>query len=574
MVKIEQENNNDKLKDNILDNNLELKDRIKNFEEYILLDYNMGLELLNTYCSQYNFSGTHNIKILLYNLCCNSNIDDILKIKCCKSLLSFEEFEEGSDSEDDEEFAKIKKESNIKVRERNKKRFDLAYDCINNVCKNWKEVPTPIKIEVIHILMKKENYRAECEKYFLQILNDNKLESEYKYKCILSLQNLDISNKEYFIKSFMSSFIKNDNNNIYYRILSGQFLLKKYKENDIQELLLSFSEDENIEYNRRADSADVLLTFGNSSFKKKGEIIINKLGNNNNKEKTIYGNLQNVHTKEIDNSVNDILIKLSSFPILKLENKNYISFKDIKNEILKLITKEYNKEKILQSLNRIEIDNALYSKFNDSLKNVLIKVWSYINQNNKNKFEMTKRLLEELEDMSGTCSSGFVSRMINSISGFDEEMNIKISWEDQIISNVSGRLNLKIKKIKDYDSIYYNEKLDEVIILWLNHNLEIKKNIMKNIKKKHNTKIVHSEDVINEVKLLDYEQVCIEHFYERVISELSISSSKPVDKKNFLLFFRNTIQDIRNELYEEFIPYISENDFDLYFRNAIMIYER
>ena len=573
MIVEEEQNNKEKLKQNILDNNLELKNRIKNFEEYILLDYNLGLELLNTYCSQYNFAGTHNIKMLLYNLCCDSNIDDILKIKCCKSLLSFEEFEEGSDSEDDEEFAKIKKESDTKVRERNKKRFDLAYESINNVCKNLKKVPTPMKIEIIHILMKTEKYKKECETYFLQVLNDNNLESEYKYKCILSLQSLDIKNKEYFIKSFMSSFIKNDNNNIYYRILSGQFLLKQSQEYDIQELLLSFCKDENIEYNRRADSADVLLTFGNSSFKKKGEIIINKLGNNNNKQKTIYGNLQNVHTKEIDKSVNDILIKLSSFPILKLENKNYISFNDIKNEILKLITKEHNKENILQALNRIEIDNALYSKFNDSLKNILIKVWSYI-QNNKNKFEMTKRLLEELEDMSGTCSSGFISRMINSISGFGDEMNIKISWEDQIISNVTGRLNFKITKIKDYDSIYYNEKLGEVIILWLNDNLEIKKNIMKNIKKKHNTKIVHSEDVINEVKLLDYEKVCIEHFYEQVISELSILSSNPVDKKNFLLFFRNTIQDIRNELYEEFIPYISENDFDLYFRNAIMNYER
>ena len=573
MIVEEEQNNKEKLKKNILDNNLELKYRIKNFEEYILLDYNAGLELLNTYCSQYNFSGTHNIKILLHNLCCNSNIDNILKIKCCKSLLSFEEFEEGSDSEDDEEFTKIKKESDTMVRQRNEKRFELAYESINMVCENWKKVPTPIKMEMIHILMKKEVYKKECEKYFLKVLNDNNLESEYKYKCILSLENLDIQNKEYFIKSFMSDFIKNDKNNIYYRILSGQFLLKKNKDYDIQELLLSFCNDENIEYNRRADSADVLLTFGNESYKKKGEIIINKLGNDNNKDKTVYGNSQNVHTKQVDKSVNDILIKLSSFPILKLDNKNYISFSDIKNEILKLITEENNKEKILQALNRIEIDNALYSKFNDSLKNILIKVWSYI-QNNKNKIEMSKRLLQELEDMSGTCSSGFISRMVNSVSGFNEEMNIKISWEDQIISNVSGRLNYRITKIKDKDSIYYNEKLEEVIILWLNDNVEIKTKIIDNIKIKNNTKITHIEDIIKEVKLLDYDEICVEIFYDNVISELSISSSNPVDKKNFLLFFRNTIQCIRDELYEEFIKYISENEFDLYFRNAIMNYEK
>ena len=559
--------------DKILDNNNNIKDRVKYFEEYILLDYNAGLELLNTYCSQYNFSGTHNIKTLLHNLCFNLDIDDILKIKCCKSLLSFEEFEEGSDSEDDEEFAKIKKDSDIKVRERNEKRFELAYKSINTVCENWKKVPTPMKIEIIHTLMKKDEYKKECEKYFLEVLNDNNLETEYKYKCILSLDNIQILNKEYFIKSFMSNFIRNINNNIYYRILSGQFLLKKYKEYEIQEILLSFCVDENIEYNRRADSADVILTFGNESYKKKGELIINKLGNRNNKEKTIFGNEQNVHTKEIDKSVNDILIKLSSFPIIKLDNKNYISFNDVKNEILKLINEENNKEKILQSLNRIELDNALYSKFNDSLKNILIKVWSYI-QNNKNKFEMIKRLLQELEDMSGTCSSGFISRMINSVSGFSDEMNIKISWEDQIISNVSGRLNYMITKIKNKDSIYYNDKLEEVIILWLNDNAEIKKKIMNNFKKKNNTKITYPSDIIKEVKLLDYQEICVENFYDQVVNELSISSSNPVNKKNFLLFFRNTIQGIRDQLYEEFIKYISENEFDLYFRNAVMNYEK
>ena len=52
----------------------------------------------------------------------------------------------------------------------------------------------------------------------------------------------------------------------------------------------------------------------------------------------------------------------------------------------------------------------------------------------ENEEEMRKRMLEELEEMSATCSTGFASRLINVISGFGE-FNIRISWEDQIIAN-------------------------------------------------------------------------------------------------------------------------------------------
>jgi hypothetical protein len=66
---------------------------------------------------------------------------------------------------------------------------------------------------------------------------------------------------------------------------------------------------------------------------------------------------------------------------------------------------------------------------------------------------MKNRLLEELIEMSGTCSSGFASRLVNVISGFGD-FNITISWKDQIIANFSGRLNARINNI-------HNLKMDE-----------------------------------------------------------------------------------------------------------------
>ena len=56
-------------------------------------------------------------------------------------------------------------------------------------------------------------------------------------------------------------------------------------------------------------------------------------------------------------------------------------------------------------------------------------------------------MVEELVDMADTCSSGHSGRFINVLSIYDD--TIRISWDDQIKSNIVGRLNAKIRDIKD-----------------------------------------------------------------------------------------------------------------------------
>ena len=70
--------------------------------------------------------------------------------------------------------------------------------------------------------------------------------------------------------------------------------------------------------------------------------------------------------------------------------------------------------------------------------------------------EIQKRLLQELEEMSGTCSSGFASRLVNVFSGFGS-FGIRISWEDQVKANFMGRLNAVARQITDDDSIFRKE---------------------------------------------------------------------------------------------------------------------
>ena len=180
--------------------------------------------------------------------------------------------------------------------------------------------------------------------------------------------------------------------------------------------------------------------------------------------------------------------------------------------------------------------------------------------------------------MSGTCSSGFATRLINVISGFGQ-FNIRISYEDQIVANFSGRLNAFARKITDPTSIFRLEKLNEVIELWLNcpenkekrDDIESKLNPSGKIEKRPDIK-----DIINHFLQEDRDvkvEQCIEDFAETVLNEMMMSSSGYAERQNFSLFFRSYVSIIREDLANEFKDLISDTDFDLFFRKSIMIYE-
>jgi hypothetical protein len=126
---------------------------------------------------------------------------------------------------------------------------------------------------------------------------------------------------------------------------------------------------------------------------------------------------------------------------------------------------------------------------------------------------MEKRLLEELVESNNKCSTGYVSRLVNTLSGFDENMSITISFEDQIIANLEGRLNSKIKNITN------DEEMDMIL----------------------------------------HEMTVPVLFYHL--------------RGNFLKFFRENISSIREEMYQEFCQFMTDTDYDMNFRKAIMHYE-
>lgn len=460
---------------------------------------NDSLEIINRIGMMYQFSGTKILQKYLFQICISSTIHNLLKITASKSLCIFEKYK------------------------------DLGFKALNVVCQDFKDVPTPCQIECVCLLMEDKKYKKQAKQYFCKIINNLKLDCDYRYKTILCLETLKITNSKYFITQACLDFINNSKNMTMYRILAGQYIIQKCKiknTDQIELILMLFAQDPDLDYNLRADSADVILRLGSEENKITAREIIMMLGRVDGTGSTIFDNAQNVHIDEIEDSVVKILEFLSNCPTMTVGN-GPITYDFVKKQIedlLKLEKPEEEKkedeekshfeqkeDKIQISLNRIFMDRALYSKYNCKLLLILLKIWSYM-ETHKYKDEMRKRLLEELVDMSGTCSTGFASRLANTISGFGE-FNIKISWRDQIVANFNGRLNAKITKIE---------------------NEEIK---------------------------------------GKILEEMTINSDNYSERPTFLRFFRKNMLGIREEMYEEFKEHIDDPSFDLYFRAAISIYE-
>ena len=438
----------------------------------------------------------------------------------------------------------------------------------------------------------------------------------------------EVHEYEFFLYEGQLSFLNTDTNYTSYRILAAQYLLQKFDHDIetreiIQETLLGFANDSELDYNLRADATDVLMRLGDKTMKDAGQKIIQELGRSDGKVLTVFDNTQNVHTEEVEASVTEVLEFFASIPLLKISdtpiNFSYVQkqvselLKKIKlsrsketansgnsavicqycenavlsggnfvNEESKFCSKECmdcNKrgDKISLSLNRIEMDRALYSRYNSTLVNILLKVWTYLT-GHEHEEEMHKRLLQELEEMSGTCSSGFASRLINVISGFGE-FSIRISWADQIKANFFGRLSAVARRITDKTSMFREESyVTDLVMLCLNEDDaagsedSAKAQILKGFENE-----IPSQKQVVETYLSDSREqkidACLEQLKDSVLNELTISSALSARRQYFSLFLRSNVAFIREEMYGEFKEFIDDTTFDLYMRKALMHYE-
>jgi hypothetical protein len=590
---------------------------------------NSIMELLSQLSGMYHFSGTKTIEYFLLRSCTHATVPALFKVEAAKSLLTFEEDEMDSDDEDEEE-KKIIRSRNKLIQERNNKRKTSSFKALDCACYDLTSLPTPCKIESVCMLMESPEYKNQSISYFIEIISDQCIDCDYRYKTILSLeQRMDdtgnitfekwrIPEREFFIEKACFAFLCDSENLPMYRILSGQYLLQKLEINSdtqhkIQEVLLKFAEDDELDYNLRADAADTLLSLGESETKTKAREIIMILGRAMGDVKNVFDNAQNVHVDEIEKSVAEALEFLSGMSLLEVAGRP-IDFSYVNNQINSMLedkrkntrdhidtggegcgnctycekkTDEKTDEKYFCSLecvdfhnysdkiqialNRINVDRILYSKFNQTLVNILLKVWTYLSEHESCDV-MKQRMFEELWDMSGTCSSGFASRLVNVISGFGN-FNMRISWEDQIVANFTGRLNARARDITEKDSLYYQgDRYRDIVELYMrSHGMLDKRTEATDLENK-----VTKNDLINTYIEVDKElktEKAVEEFAENVLNEMMIPSSQYGMRPNFIKFFRDNAPNLMEELRDEFKDLVDEASIDLYLRKALIIYE-
>lgn len=186
-------------------------------------------------------------------------------------------------------------------------------------------------------------------------------------------------------------------------------------------------------------AADLILELSNDkTLRDKATDIILKYNG-----EQLYQNKMNVHIREVEVSTIASIGRL----FMKKINMNEITFGKAKDSILKVT----DNEKIRSSLERINSDSICYFPYNYRLIDVFLRCFGLIQQSGEKKSLLLIRFAQELEDMAGTCVSGFFSRLMNAFSGIDDEIEVSFGLENEMRESITHSL----KKFMD------EKKLDE-----------------------------------------------------------------------------------------------------------------
>lgn len=211
--------------------------------------------------------------------------------------------------------------------------------------------------------------------------------------------------------------------------------------------------------------------------------------------RTIYEDGQNVHNTKINestlNTASELILKYNPNVIIE-----YIYYKKINDD--------EQKQQIEKSIHRINTDTSTFGKgFN--LHSVFQSLLNLIEQHPQ-KNELNERLIDELIDMSGKCSTGHLSRLINVLQGYETNLQVKVQIDikDEIYAKIK---NLIEKNMMEQDN------MDELMEDMLSENKTIYIEFVKNT---INDNLL---EIINEYKNVDVDS-------EKVIKELISSLDK------------------------------------------------
>ena len=185
-----------------------------------------------------------------------------------------------------------------------------------------------------------------------------------------------------------------------------------------------------------------------------------------NKNNSIYNDSQNIHNHHIQESIKkSIQYILQIKPMINTEQLNQLI---LQNEFLS------NKSK--QLIYEYKENKEIHSILNITFEELLLNTISMIESNN-NKTEIYKILSEEMESAECKCFTGRINRLVSSLAGFYEEIQIQISENEQI-SNIINQIKKKLEQqgiynIQTHKSLAFSQLIEmydkSIIEEWLNY---------------------------------------------------------------------------------------------------------
>ena len=332
------------------------------------------------------------------------------------------------------------------------------------------------------------NDRMQCVRYMCRIPYIDHIKHCIESVCdILNDGSINPYDKFYFFAN-NDKFMKLDDN-IFYKthehffylavkenypleliLLSARYIIGNYHyEDDVRcdvlEFILDIADDKNETVYARSECADILANCGEGDEVFFGHKIIKELGDlfNTDKNKTFYTNAQNVHNETIEFSVRNIIRSLRK-QFIKEINENKYTIENVHTDLDNYITGVYlritslserhpdyeMKEKVKSFLYRMMTDPSKYERL--SLADILLLVYNKIQTFDLSTRETCiQRLFEECLESLNTCSSGYLTRIINVLSGFveGEEFTMRINPEEELKASIFARIESRIRGLPD-----------------------------------------------------------------------------------------------------------------------------
>ncbi len=148
---------------------------------------------------------------------------------------------------------------------------------------------------------------------------------------------------------------------------------------------------------------------------------LNSLNQRKRKNLTVYGDTQNVHNHQIQESIRESIRAI-------IQDRPQLSVDDLLSEIIASPDLNDDCKHILLEFSE---DTEVHSSLNITFKELLLSVWSII-RTHHHKADISHVLNTEMKDSVCKCFTGRMSRLVNCLNGYDERVKVEMALNDQI----------------------------------------------------------------------------------------------------------------------------------------------